>query len=787
MKPPIPLNKPSSRQPVVLAGRPPLHLNILIASMAMGGAERGVHDVLAGLHRRKPTGNLFLLHNLNPSYPVSDSEAFRVHRLSALEPAERMYRIAVEVLSSPSPVLYTHLIRSSDLRVLWDAGVTTIPVIQNSSQCWHDSPEAYDDPHVPFIVSVSEDVRRQLIEAGCRKQVVTLRHELQRWRTSGEHEKQRAQIRRQYGIRDDTLLIGMVGQFKAQKAYVRAVRVLNEVRKFRKAKLMVLGGWDHDYGAGRVAYTATMRLALELGVLPELLVPGSVADVEAYYPAFDVFLNTSIYEGLSVATLEALQAGCVVVTSDVGGQREILPPEGNALVSDPSDIDAYVRAIRLLTPAKTRTVAMPPPSLDLIPRLWCLLARYGPERNVPCARSPALAETLFVTSNLNPGGAQRSLTNLVSHLPASHKAWVCVLGPVLGERYLAEMERRQVPVVMPSPAAGLLDRAEHALDLAEKLGVRNIVYWNVEAPIKLLLTKVLHNRRIRLVDVSPGPMLMQELEQTGAFQRRICLDAGGYIRRLDVFVSKYTGGGPAASYALAPEKLAVIPNGVPDPGELPSPNAAPRMRLAEFDPRYALVTCCRIVPNKRVEWLLAMMSGLAGKIPEASLTIVGGVDQRHIPYWESITSELKRLNVRNIHFAGGNADVFSFLHEFRVFVMVSNAQGCPNASLEAMAAGLPVVANADGGTGEQVVDGVNGYLVSGEDPMEMATRVENLLRHSKKIARFGAAARRRARSRFSMDRMVNGYLNILNPTPDLSGASPPHHHDQNPDYATRQP
>jgi len=53
--------------------------------------------------------------------------------------------------------------------------------------------------------------------------------------------------------------------------------------------------------------------------MPDLLAPGQVRDIEPYYAAFDVFLNTSIFEGLSVATLEAVQAGCPIVTADAGG------------------------------------------------------------------------------------------------------------------------------------------------------------------------------------------------------------------------------------------------------------------------------------------------------------------------------------------------------------------------------------------------------------------------------------------------------------------------------------
>ena len=162
-----PMNTPASRQPIVPTISPDMHLNILIPSMSLGGAERIVHDILTALSRRKPTAKLFVLHEVDRSYPLDESGWFQVFRLSGLKDAQRLRTIAMEVLASPSPVLFTHLIRETHLRPLWDFGVQTVPVIHNSQPSWQDPPSVYDHPNVPYVVAVSDAVADQLRAAGC--------------------------------------------------------------------------------------------------------------------------------------------------------------------------------------------------------------------------------------------------------------------------------------------------------------------------------------------------------------------------------------------------------------------------------------------------------------------------------------------------------------------------------------------------------------------------------------------------------------------------------------------
>ena len=75
--------------------------------------------------------------------------------------------------------------------------------------------------------------------------------------------------------------------------------------------------------------------------------------------------------------------------------------------------------------------------------------------------------------------------------------------------------------------------------------------------------------------------------------------------------------------------------------------------------------------------------------------------------------------------------------------------------------GLPVVANSSGGTSEQVEHSVNGFIVSNEDPRDMAKRVEFLLKRPRTREVYGEAARRKVRTAFSMKAMVERYLRLF--------------------------
>jgi len=109
---------------------------------------------------------------------------------------------------------------------------------------------------------------------------------------------------------------------------------------------------------------------------------------------------------------------------------------------------------------------------------------------------------------------------------------------------------------------------------------------------------------------------------------------------------------------------------------------------------------------------------------------------------------------------GAREDVPAILRGMDIFVLPSLAEGISNTILEAMACGLPVVATRVGGTPEIVSEGVTGLLVPPDDPEAMAQRIQMYIRDDELRQRHGGAARESVVRHFSLDRMMQHYVDV---------------------------
>jgi glycosyltransferase involved in cell wall biosynthesis len=130
------------------------------------------------------------------------------------------------------------------------------------------------------------------------------------------------------------------------------------------------------------------------------------------------------------------------------------------------------------------------------------------------------------------------------------------------------------------------------------------------------------------------------------------------------------------------------------------------------------------------------------------------------PDHERLVEEIDRLGLAAaVDLLGTQPDVDALLEAADVFVLSSTSEGLPMSVLEAMAAGLPVVASAVGGVPE-LVDGETGALVPPADPGALAAALARLGAEPRLRARLGAAGRRRAEAEFGLADFHRAHLAV---------------------------
>jgi glycosyltransferase involved in cell wall biosynthesis len=113
-----------------------------------------------------------------------------------------------------------------------------------------------------------------------------------------------------------------------------------------------------------------------------------------------------------------------------------------------------------------------------------------------------------------------------------------------------------------------------------------------------------------------------------------------------------------------------------------------------------------------------------------------------------------------VEFLGNRSDVAEILSGAHIFALATHWEGLPISILEAMRAGLPVVASDVGGVREEVVEGETGFLVPRGDVRAASDRLGLLLADPTLRERMGSAGRRRYEDIFSLGRMLKKTLEV---------------------------
>ena len=225
-----------------------------------------------------------------------------------------------------------------------------------------------------------------------------------------------------------------------------------------------------------------------------------------------------------------------------------------------------------------------------------------------------------------------------------------------------------------------------------------------------------------------------------------------------ICVSEKTREDAIARRIAKPEKFLVVKNGID--WNVNGDRTHIRTGIGIHDGAIVFGMVGRLAHPKDPLMFLTAAKELNGKYPQVRFVLVGGG-----PFFKDCADFVKENRLaESVLLLGEKSpeEARQIISSLDVFVLTSRFEGLPLTVIEAMFAGLPIIASNVGGIPELVTDGINGFLIDPRNPTQLIERMEVLARDSGVRCNMGHCGREIAAENFCLDRMIKSYEAIYN-------------------------
>lgn len=594
----------------------------------------------------------------------------------------------------------------------------------------------------------------------------------------------RARWRGQWGVADDTVLLGSVARWNPQKDHANLLAAVGLVVRRHPALRCVLVG----LGMSR-DNAPLIELARHYGLLDHLIFLGRRDDVPSLIRALDVHVLSSKAEGFPNVVSEAMASGVACAVTDVGDAADIVA--GHGWVSPAQDAAALAEAIEQaiaavkgpdwasLSEAARASVARRYSLQAMVERyeiVWRRLAADYPTRRrpeTPRARGGAAAAGIAGSERSGAAGVATARLLFLVNNPAffvSHRLPLALAARDAG--YDVHVATMDGPAVAEIRAHGLI---HHVVPLSRSgtnpwTEARSLwAFWRL---LRALRPDLVHAVTIKPV-LYGG--IARRLARVPAFVAAISglgyvfmQTAGprGLLRRVALMLYRFAlaGRNSRVIFQNAADRDVLVDAGAVRPDQTVMLRGS-GVDLDRFAPRpwpEEPVTICmasRLLRDKGVEEFVAAARMARDRGARLRWRLAGSpdpgnpasVDPALVRGWESAGL---------VEYVGECADVAALYAQSHIVVLPSYREGLPKSLIEAAACGRPVVTTDVPGCRDAVEPGVSGLLVPARDARALADAVLRLADDASLRERMGAAGRALAERDFGLAGIVQAHLTL---------------------------